>query len=135
MYTFEDLKQVVETLRSEQGCPWDREQTHETMKPYLVEECGEVLEAIDNQDTDNLCEELGDVLFHIMMHSSMEQEAGNFTVEDVIDGVCRKMIRRHPHVFGGEPMPENAESRDFWEEMKRIERQEREKEQENRKKP
>ena len=74
MYTFEDLKQIMKTLRAEDGCPWDRAQDHETLKKHLVEECAEVLEAIDSGDTENLCEELGDVLFQVMFHSEIEAE-------------------------------------------------------------
>ena len=74
MYTLEDLKQIMTRLRAEDGCPWDRSQTHESMKQYLEEECGEVLAAIDNQDTENLCEELGDVLYQIMIHCEIEKE-------------------------------------------------------------
>ena len=102
MYTFEDLKQIMKTLRAEDGCPWDRAQDHDTLKKHLVEECAEVLEAIDAHDTENLCEELGDVLFQVMFHSEIEAEQGNFTVDDVVNGICEKMIRRHPRVFGGE---------------------------------
>ena len=94
MYTFEDLKQIMKTLRAEDGCPWDRAQDHETLKKHLVEECAEVLEAIDSGDTENLCEELGDVLFQVMFHSEIEAERGNFTVDDVVNGICEKMIRR-----------------------------------------
>ena len=101
MYTFEDLKQIMKTLRTEDGCPWDRAQDHDTLKKHLVEECAEVLEAIDAHDTENLCEELGDVLFQVMFHSEIEAEQGNFTVDDVVNGICEKMIRRHPRVFGG----------------------------------
>lgn len=117
MYTFEDLKAIMARLRAEDGCPWDRVQTHETMKRYLVEECAEVLEAIDNGDIENLCEELGDVLYQIMIHSEIEKEQGNFTVDDVVDGICRKMVRRHPRVFGGQTEEELS-----WEEIKRRER-------------
>ena len=85
MYTFEDLKQIMKTLRAEDGCPWDRAQDHDTLKKHLVEECAEVLEAIDNHDTENLCEELGDVLFQVMFHSEIEAEQGNFTVDDVVN--------------------------------------------------
>ncbi len=123
MYTLEDLKAIMEKLRSENGCPWDRVQTHESMKKYLVEECAEVLEAIDNQDTMNLCEELGDVLYQIMIHSEIEKEKGNFTVDDVIDGICQKMVRRHPKVFGGSELPEGLEGTELWEEIKRRERE------------
>ena len=86
MYTFEDLKQIMKTLRAEDGCPWDRAQDHDTLKKHLVEECAEVLEAIDAHDTENLCEELGDVLFQVMFHSEIEAEQGNFTVDDVVNG-------------------------------------------------
>ncbi|HIR05686.1 MAG TPA: nucleotide pyrophosphohydrolase [Candidatus Copromonas faecavium] len=127
MYTFEDLKNIMETLRSENGCPWDRVQTHESMKKYLVEECAEVLEAIDHQDTENLCEELGDVLYQIMIHTEIEKEKGNFTIEDVIDGICQKMVRRHPGVFGGQDFPENGDHKMTWEEIKKQEREEKKK--------
>lgn len=135
MYTFDDLKNIIAKLRASDGCSWDRVQTHESMKPYLVEECGEVLEAIDNQDFDNLCEELGDVLYQIMIHSEIEKEAGRFTVDDVVDGICRKMVRRHPQVFGGAKMEGNGDGSDLWEEMKKRERMQKEKEHENGKKP
>ena len=111
MYTFEDLKKIMETLRSENGCPWDREQTHESLKKYFVEECAEVLEAIDNKDTENLCEELGDVLYQIMIHTEIEKEKGNFTIEDVVDG--------------GEPVEGNLSREELWEALKRREREER----------
>ena len=121
MYTFDDLKQILEKLRDkENGCPWDSVQTHESMKKYLVEECGEVLEAIDNQDTENLCEELGDVLYQIMIHCEIEKEQGNFTIDDVVNGICEKMVRRHPRLFGGE-----MEKDLTWEEIKRREKEAR----------
>ena len=125
MYTFEDLKEIMERLRSENGCPWDREQTHESLKKYFVEECAEVLEAIDNKDTENLCEELGDVLYQIMIHTEIEKEKGNFTIEDVVDGICRKMVGRHPAVFGGEPVEGNLSREELWEALKRREREEK----------
>ena len=121
MYTFDDLKQILEKLRDkENGCPWDSVQTHESMKKYLVEECGEVLEAIDNQDTENLCEELGDVLYQIMIHCEIEKEQGNFTIDDVVNGICEKMVRRHPRLFGGE-----MEKDLTWEEIKKREKEAR----------
>lgn len=135
MYTFEDLKEITAKLRSPEGCPWDRVQTHETLKKHLVEECGEVLEAIDNGDTENLCEELGDVLFQVMIHSEIEKEQGNFTVDDVIDGICQKMVRRHPHVFG-DPSGRKAEAdEDLWEEIKRQEKEAKGKARQNGEKP
>ena len=127
MYTFDDLKTIMTKLRAEDGCPWDREQTHESLKRRLVEECGEVLEAIDNHDTDNLCEELGDVLFQVMIHSEIEKEQGGFTVDDVVNGICEKMVRRHPHVFGNEEERARGAGKDLWETIKRQERAEKEK--------
>ena len=122
MYTFDDLKQILEKLRDkENGCPWDSVQTHESMKKYLVEECGEVLEAIDNQDTENLCEELGDVLLQVLMHSQIAEEEGRFTIDDVINEIARKMIRRHPHVFGDGHADSSAEVLLNWEEIKKAE--------------
>ena len=126
MYTFEDLKGIMKTLRAEDGCPWDRAQDHDTLKKHLVEECAEVLEAIDAHDTENLCEELGDVLFQVMFHSEIEAEQGNFTVDDVVNGICEKMIRRHPRVFGGE-IPEVENEKDLWEAIKKQEREEKRK--------
>ena len=123
MYTFEDLKQIMKTLRAEDGCPWDRAQDHDTLKKHLVEECAEVLEAIDAHDTENLCEELGDVLFQVMFHSEIEAERGNFTVDDVVNGICEKMIRRHPHVFGDEEYGSDEQNQARWEEIKRQEKE------------
>ena len=123
MYTFENLKQIMKTLRAEDGCPWDRAQDHDTLKKHLVEECAEVLEAIDNHDTENLCEELGDVLFQVMFHSEIEAERGNFTVDDVVNGICEKMIRRHPHVFGDEEYGSDEQNQARWEEIKRQEKE------------
>lgn len=122
MYTFEELVSVVETLRSEQGCPWDRKQTMESLKPCLVEETGEVIAAIDHQDMENLCEELGDLLFHVLIYSQIAKEQGCFRLEDVVDGVCRKMIRRHPHVFGDHRSLSPEESLDLWNEIKKQEK-------------
>ena len=123
MYTFEDLKQIMKTLRAEDGCPWDRAQDHDTLKKHLVEECAEVLEAIDAHDTENLCEELGDVLFQVMFHSEIEAERGNFNVDDVVNGICEKMIRRHPHVFGDEEYGSDEQNQARWEEIKRQEKE------------
>ena len=122
MHTFQELKEVVAALRGEGGCPWDRAQTLESLKPYLVEESGEVLAAIDNHDMENLCEELGDVLYQVMIQSQIAEENGWFTVEDVIDGLCAKMIRRHPHVFGGAKADTPEESLALWEEIKKQEK-------------
>lgn len=125
MYTLDDLKEVMRRLRAEDGCPWDRVQTHESMKKYLVEEAAEVFAAIDNNDPDNLCEELGDVLYQVMIHAEIEKEKGNFTIDDVIDDICWKMIKRHPNVFGGGELPEGMTDAERWAEIKRMERAER----------
>lgn len=122
MHTFQKLTEVVAELRSEHGCPWDREQTFESLKPYLLEESGEVLEAIDNQDMENLCEELGDVLYQVMIHSCIAEEKGLFTIDDVVDGVCEKMIRRHPHVFGDAVANTPEESLELWRAVKKQEK-------------
>ena len=122
MYTFEDLKQIMKTLRAEDGCPWDRAQDHDTLKKHLVEECAEVLEAIDAHDTENLCEELGDVLFQVMINSQVAKEMGAFSIDDVVDGICRKMVRRHPHVFGDVKVNSVQEGNALWNEIKMQEK-------------
>ncbi|NMM62163.1 nucleoside triphosphate pyrophosphohydrolase [Clostridium sp. P21] len=97
---FNDLLDIMSILRSENGCPWDQEQSHESIKRCLIEECYEVLEAIDEKDDDKLVEELGDVLLQIVFHSQIGKEEGFFNINDVVEGICKKMIDRHPHVFG-----------------------------------
>ncbi|MDH4187443.1 MAG: MazG family protein, partial [Nitrospira sp.] len=97
---FTKLVEIMATLRAEGGCPWDRKQTHESLKPYLLEETYEVLETIDQGDRAKLREELGDVLLQVVFHSQIAAEAGTFTIEDVLDTLAEKLIRRHPHVFG-----------------------------------
>ncbi len=121
-YSFVELVDIIRHLRSENGCPWDREQTHESLKPCLTEECEEVLQAIDNKDDENLCEELGDVLLQVLMHSQIAEEEGRFTIDDVINEISRKMIRRHPHVFGNGHAGTSAEVLLNWEEIKKAEK-------------
>ena len=99
---FEKLVEIMATLRGPNGCPWDKEQDFNTLKPMLVEEVYEVLEAIDNQDFDGVSEELGDLMLHIVFQAQLGKEAGTFDINTVIDKICEKLIRRHPHVFGGE---------------------------------
>jgi len=99
-YSMEDLLRIMELLRAPEGCPWDREQTHQSIRRNMLEEAYEVAEAIDNRDTANLKEELGDVLLQVVFHSRMAQEEGLFTFDDVVDGICKKLVFRHPHVFG-----------------------------------
>lgn len=120
---FQDFVQIIAKLRAKDGCPWDREQTHESLKVCLLEETGEVIDAIDQKDDENLCEELGDVLLQVVMHAQIAAEEGRFTIEDVIDGVSQKMIRRHPHVFGDRKAMSPEESLKFWEEIKRKEKE------------
>ena len=120
MYTFQDLTDIIAKLRSEEGCPWDREQTYESLKKCLMDEAQEVLEAVDNKDMDNLCEELGDVLLLVMLNSQIAREEGVFTIDNVIDGISRKMIRRHPHVFGDVKVNSAEEGLALWNSRCRI---------------
>ena len=99
-YNIDDLLEIMKILRSPDGCPWDREQTHESIRQNFIEETYEAIEAIDTKDTELLKEELGDVLMQVVFHALMEEEAGKFDFSDVADGVCHKLIIRHPHVFG-----------------------------------
>ena len=123
MEKFDEFVATIAALRSENGCPWDRKQTHESLKECLVEETGEVLEAIDKKDDANLCEELGDVLLQVVMHAQIAAEEGRFTIEDVISGVNEKMIRRHPHVFGEIKVSSVEEGLDLWEQIKQQEKE------------
>ena len=126
MDTLEDLVRIIRILRGENGCPWDRVQTHASIRMDMLEEAYEAADAIDKKDMKNLCEELGDVLFQVMFHSEIEAERGNFTVDDVVNGICEKMIRRHPRIFGGE-IPEVENEKDLWEAIKKREREEKRK--------
>ena len=100
MNTLEDLVRIIRILRSENGCPWDRVQTHASIRMDMLEEAYEAADAIDKKDMKNLCEELGDVLMQVVFHAEIETEQGGFTMGDVIQGICEKMVYRHPHVFG-----------------------------------
>lgn len=122
-YKFDDFRDIIEKLRMPDGCPWDREQTHESLKKHMVEEVNEALEAIDEQDWKHLCEELGDVLLQIVLHAQIAKEAGEFTMDDIIQCVSEKMIRRHPHVFGSIDVSGVDEGLDLWEEIKKREKQ------------
>ena len=99
-YSIDDLIEIVKLLRGEGACPWDREQTHESIKADFIEETCEAIEAIDLKDTELLREELGDVLLQVVFHCRLEEEVGSFRFEDICDGICKKLIVRHPHVFG-----------------------------------
>ncbi len=120
---FEELVEIMARLRGENGCPWDREQTSESIKPYLVEETYEVLEAIDEQDPEKLQEELGDLALQIVFHARMAEEAGAFTITEVLIGINEKLRRRHPHIFGDVKAETAQEVLFNWEQIKKQERQ------------
>ncbi len=121
-YGYEDLLEIVRVLRSDQGCPWDRVQTHRSIRRDLLEEACEVAEAIDREDPHLLCEELGDLLLQVVFHADLSSDEGQFTMEDVCDGIVRKLIYRHPHVFGTahEDSPESVLV--SWDKLKRQEK-------------
>jgi tetrapyrrole methylase family protein/MazG family protein len=118
---FVSLLELMARLRGEGGCPWDREQTRTSLRPYLIEEAHEVVQAIDEGSRDHLVEELGDLLFQVVFHSQLGAEAGEFTMEDILDRVCDKMTRRHPHVFGDRPLADSREALAQWERIKQEE--------------
>jgi MazG family protein len=120
-FTFEDLVAVMARLRGPDGCPWDREQTHATLAPYLLEEAHEVLDAIARGDQAALREELGDLLLQVVFHGQMAAEAGAFSAWDIVDGLTRKLIDRHPHVFGGVFLETPEAVLAQWHELKRRE--------------
>ncbi len=121
-YDCNDLIKIVGILRSPEGCPWDRAQDHHTIRNNFLEEAYEAVEAIDRDDSILLREELGDVLLQIALHSQMEAEQGHFDFNDVCTGICRKMIGRHPHIFGSEYAANAAEAAQNWEQQKRKEK-------------
>ena len=115
-YTFEDLKEIMKELR--QKCPWDRKQTHESLKKYLLEEAYEVIDAIERKDWQALKEELGDLLLQPIFHARIAEEEGKFNIDDVVDHLCKKLIERHPHVFGEEKAQSAEEVLKNWEKRK-----------------
>jgi tetrapyrrole methylase family protein/MazG family protein len=118
---FEALLSLMDRLRAEGGCPWDREQTHASLRPYLIEETHEALEALDVGETGHIVEELGDVLFQVVFHCQIAREQGEFTMADVLQAVIQKMTRRHPHVFGNTEVANSGEALRQWEQIKRTE--------------
>lgn len=126
-YTFEEFLDIIKMLRSENGCPWDREQTHTSLKPCVMEEAAELASAIriydKTGDPENMQEELGDLLLQVVMHSEIASEEGLFTINDVIDYVAKKMVRRHPHVFGTAEAKNSEQVLSNWEEIKKTEKE------------
>ena len=121
-YNFDDLLRIMEILRAPDGCMWDREQDHQSIRRNFIEETYEVCEAIDEQDTEHLKEELGDVLLQVVFHTQMEKEKGVFDIGDVADGICKKLIYRHPHIFGTVEVGSSEEILRNWDELKRKEK-------------
>jgi len=122
-YVLNDLKLLVTALRDpEEGCPWDKEQTHESIRQNMLEEACELMEAIDRADPAMLQEELGDVLLQVMLHAEMESEKGNFDVDDVADALCKKLVFRHPHIFGEVVAEDSDAVLNTWEDRKRLEK-------------
>ena len=118
-YRFEDLVEIMKILRSPGGCPWDREQTHRSIRQNFIEETYEAVEAIDTDDSELLCEELGDVMLQVVFHSRMSEESGEFSVDNVIEGICRKLIVRHPHIFGDVKADTAEKVLENWDDIKR----------------
>ena len=121
-YNVDDFRNIMNILRSKDGCPWDREQTHTSIRRNLLEEAYEVCEAIDNEDAEHLKEELGDLLMQIIFHAQMEEEIGSFNLDDVADRACQKLILRHPHVFSDVKVDNADEVLKNWDDIKRQEK-------------
>lgn len=121
-YTFDDLCEIITILRGEDGCPWDREQTHKSIRKSFIEETYEAIEAIDNEDTALLREELGDVMLQVVFHAEMERERGTFDVNDVITDECKKLVSRHPHIFADAVAETSNDVLDSWEKIKAKEK-------------
>jgi len=122
LYPMDELVEIMDRLRGEGGCPWDRQQDHHTLTPYLLEETYEVIEAIQQENMYKICEELGDLLLQIVFHAQIARERGFFDINDVVEGICSKMVRRHPHVFGDLTVKNSAEVLINWEKIKKSEK-------------
>lgn len=120
--TFAGLRRVIAILRGPEGCPWDRVQTHESLRPFLVEETAEAIAALDEGDPKAISEELGDILFHVLLHTQLSEESGDFKMADVIYSVAEKLVRRHPHVFGDATADTPAAVIEQWDDLKSKER-------------
>ncbi len=126
-YTYEDFLEIIKALRAPDGCPWDREQTHDSLRPCMLEEAYEFLSSVriwaETGSADNMCEELGDLLLQIVMHSEIAGEEGLFTMENVVDEISRKMVRRHPHVFGTTEVSGVSDVLNNWDDIKKKEKE------------
>lgn len=118
MSSLQDLKETIARLRGPGGCPWDQKQTHASLRRFLIEECVELLEAIDHEDMEHMCEELGDVLLQVYLHAQIAQEGGHFDIEAIAKTLNDKLIYRHPHVFGDGYAKDEEEVKKLWEELK-----------------
>jgi len=119
---FVDLVNIVEKLRSPEGCPWDKEQTHESLLPYFLEEVYEVIESVELKDWETLKEELGDVLLHILLQAKIADETNKFNISDSLEGINNKLVNRHPHVFGDDNIDASVEAKQNWEDIKHVEK-------------
>ncbi len=126
-YTYEDFLEIIKALRAPDGCPWDREQTHDSLRPCMLEEAYEFLSSVrileETGSADNMCEELGDLLLQIVMHAEIAGEKGLFTMEDVVNEISRKMVRRHPHVFGTTEVSGVSDVLNNWDDIKKKEKE------------
>ena len=122
---FDQLKQIIDRLHSKEGCMWDRQQTHKSLIPYLKEETAEVIQAIKKEDDENLTEELADLLLQIFFHAKIAEKQGKFAIEDVLETLAQKLVRRHPHVFGDVKVKSVEEILVNWEKIKHIEKQDK----------
>jgi tetrapyrrole methylase family protein/MazG family protein len=119
---FQALVEIVAALRGPEGCPWDIEQTHQTLTRFAIEEAHELAEAIDKGDREHIKEELGDLLLQVVLHAEIAKQAGTFTLEDIIEGICNKMVRRHPHVFSDASAKSSEEVLEQWSKIKALEK-------------
>lgn len=121
-YTFDDLIDIMKVLRGENGCPWDKAQSHQSIKYALLEEACEAMESLDKKEPDNFADELGDVLLQVVFHSQIASENGTFTIDDVLYHICNKLITRHTHIFGDDKTSNSKEALDVWEANKKLEK-------------
>lgn len=124
-YNFDELVDIVAKLRAPDGCPWDREQTHESIRKSLVEEAYELIEMIDEGNPEKMADESGDVLLQVVLHAQIAKDNGEYDITDVTDAICRKLIHRHPHVFGEVSVENSDEVRQNWDAIKRADREQK----------